>query len=268
MQAGVRLMKKPTIGILAGMGPRSTAPFIDMVVSECQSQYGARDDIDFPKMMICSQPAPFYEDRPIDHDALEAAIRSGLQHLERAGADLLAIACNTAHIYYERLAASVNIPLLNMVELGIAAISESARRVALMAARPTVESGIYQAGLRRRGLAVVEPDWQSSVDDLLGETRNAAGNSAVRRQWDGLLRQAESAGADTIVVACLDLSGMIARIDGAERLVDTAQSLAREIVRQWLLRRESRIEECAKLGATDVAVWQREEDAGTGGRIG
>jgi len=29
------------IGILAGMGPRSTAPFVDMLVDECQRQYGA-----------------------------------------------------------------------------------------------------------------------------------------------------------------------------------------------------------------------------------
>ena len=85
----------PTIGILAGMGPRSTAPFIDLVVTECQNQYGARDDIDFPKMLICSQPAPFYEDRPVDHAALEAAILDGLHTLENAGASFLAMACNT-----------------------------------------------------------------------------------------------------------------------------------------------------------------------------
>ena len=63
-------MQQPTIGILAGMGPRSTAPFIDLVLTECQSQYGATNDIDFPKMMICSLPAPFYPDRPTDHAAM------------------------------------------------------------------------------------------------------------------------------------------------------------------------------------------------------
>jgi aspartate/glutamate racemase len=32
----------PTIGILAGMGPRSTGPFLDLVVTACQKMYGAR----------------------------------------------------------------------------------------------------------------------------------------------------------------------------------------------------------------------------------
>ena len=49
------------IGILAGMGPRSTAPFVDLVVSECRNQYGARHDIDFPPMMILSWPTPFFD---------------------------------------------------------------------------------------------------------------------------------------------------------------------------------------------------------------
>lgn len=105
-------MRQPLIGILSGMGPRSTAPFIDLIVTECQRQYGARDDIDFPKMMICSLPAPFYEDRPTDHIALEAAIRDGLQHLDCTGVDFLAIACNTAHIYYPQLVKFVSAPVI------------------------------------------------------------------------------------------------------------------------------------------------------------
>jgi aspartate racemase len=57
-----------TIGILAGMGPRSTAPFIDLIITQCRIQYGAKLDEEFPHMMIYSLPTPFYVDRPIDHD--------------------------------------------------------------------------------------------------------------------------------------------------------------------------------------------------------
>ena len=227
----------PTIGILAGMGPRSTAPFIDLVVTECQTRYGARDDIDFPRMMICSQPAPFYEDRPVDHPALEAAIRDGLAHLERAGVDFLAIACNTAHIYYPALARSVSVPLLNMVELTVSAIPESVRKLALIAARPTVESGIYQAGIRQSGFEVIDIGWQSDVDHLLGATRTSTDPALFTRLWSGLTDRARAAGADTIVVACLDLSGVLAHARTTLRILDASQCLAREIVVEWLRRR-------------------------------
>lgn len=237
-------MPAPTIGILAGMGPRSTAPFIDLVVTQCQAQYGARHDIDFPKMLICSQPAPFYEDRPVDHAALEAAILDGLQHLERAGADFLAIACNTAHIYYSKLATSVGVKLLNIVDLAVQAIPASSRKLALVAARPTVESGIFQDALRERGHEVCDLGWQDDVDRLLAATRETTEPSAFRDLWAGLTDQAESAGVDALLVACLDLSGVLHHAKTPLPIVDAAQCLAEEIVREWLARRNQSPSSC------------------------
>jgi aspartate racemase len=81
-------MEKPTIGVLAGMGPASTAPFLDLLLNECRRQYGAHHDIDYPKILICSQPAPFFHDRPNDHAAMVAATLSGLRDLEKGGSAL------------------------------------------------------------------------------------------------------------------------------------------------------------------------------------
>jgi aspartate racemase len=220
------------------MGPRSTAPFIDLVVTQCQVQYGARHDIDFPKMLICSQPAPFYEDRPVDHEALEAAITEGLQHLERAGADFLAIACNTAHIYYPNLAASVGVELLNIVDLAVQAIPASSRKLALVAARPTAEAGIFQNALRERGLAVCDLGWQDDVDRLLAATRDLVEPSVFTSLWADLTDRAQAAGIDTLLVACLDLSGVLHHAKTPLPMVDAAQCLAEEIVREWLARRD------------------------------
>src|SRR5436853_4421194 len=99
-------MAPQTIGILAGMGPRSTAPFVDMVVTECQKQYGARHVADFPHMLIYSLPAPFYSDRPVDHEVAQVIVREGLQRLQGMGVDFIAMPCNSAHAYYQTLAAS------------------------------------------------------------------------------------------------------------------------------------------------------------------
>lgn len=65
------------IGILAGMGPKSTGPFVDTVVARCQTIYGAKHDMDFPHMMIYSCPTPFYMDCPIDHEAMKKRLLKG-----------------------------------------------------------------------------------------------------------------------------------------------------------------------------------------------
>lgn len=216
------------------MGPRSTAPFIDLLVTECQNQYGARDDIDFPKMLICSQPTPFYEDRPVDHAALEAAVLEGLHTLENAGASFLAMASNTAHIYYPRLAASVRIPLLNMIELTVAGAPGPGQRVALIATRPTAEANLYQDGLRKRGLDVVDIDWQADIDHLVGITRTSTDPILLRRSWKGLTARAARARVDTLIVACLDLSAILAHLGTGFPVLDASHCLAQASVKRWL----------------------------------
>lgn len=175
-------MEHPSIGILARMGPQSTGPFVNLVVAECQRQYGARHDIDFPKMMICSQPAPFYEDRPTDHATL-----AGLRDLQSTGVDFLAMACNTVHIYYRNLSADIGIPLLNMVDIATEGIPTTANTVGLVAARPTVESGIYQKSLRARGFTVVDTGWQSEMDGLLGLVRESPRPDKLAAAWSLVL---------------------------------------------------------------------------------
>lgn len=115
-------MNVPKIGVLAGMGPRSTAPFIDLLVTECQRQYGARHDVDFPPMLIYSLPTPFYLDRPLDHEAVARSIEAGLRDLESTGVPFIAMPCNSAHLYFLRLKAAVSAPLLDMVALSAAAL--------------------------------------------------------------------------------------------------------------------------------------------------
>jgi aspartate racemase len=227
-------MSNPTIGILAGMGPRSTGPFLDLVTTACQEMYGARHDIDFPRMLICSQPAPFYEDRPIDHASLEAATIEGLKILESAGVDFIAMACNTVHIYYQRLAASVSVPLLNIIEIAVQAVPPLSGAIALVAARPTVEAGIYQNALRAAGHIVADPACQEEVDDLLSAIRGPTDPALFSRLWASIIEKAYKAEARAILVACLDLSGIIHFAETRLPIVDAADCLARAAVRRWL----------------------------------
>jgi len=223
------------IGILAGMGPRSTAPFVDMIVDECQHQYGARYDIDFPPMLIYSLPTPFYVDRPIDHAALEAAIGAGLRKLEQSGAAFIAMPCNSAHIYFERLAAGMHVPLLNMVDVALGALPARSKTAALLATRPTVESRLYQDAIERAGSRVLAgEDWQARVDAIILAIKSSADRAAASALWRDLLADLESAGADTLLLACTDLNAVSATVETPLTLVDATRCLAEAVVEQWL----------------------------------
>ncbi|HDR7773475.1 TPA: amino acid racemase [Bacillus paranthracis] len=216
------------IGILAGMGPKSTGPFIDTVVAECQTIYGAKHDMDFPHMMIYSCPTPFYMDRPIDHEAMKKAIIEGAQKLESTGASFIAMPCNTAHLYFEELQQSLSIPILNIVDETLKAIPETAKRVALLATEATVQAGIYQDGIAKRNIEYIHHEkWQDMINQIITYIKSGKVEEA-RELWNALVLQLREE-VDTAIIACTDLN-----VVAIEDFVDSSQCLAKAVVRMYV----------------------------------
>lgn len=216
------------IGILAGMGPKSTGPFVDTVVAECQTIYGAKHDMDFPHMMIYSCPTPFYMDCPIDHEAMKKAIIEGAQKLESTGASFIAMPCNTAHLYFEELQQSLSIPILNIVDETLKAIPETAKRVALLATEATVQAGIYQDGIAKCNIEYIHYErWQESINQIITYIKSGEVEEA-RELWNALVLQLKDE-VDTAIIACTDLN-----VVASEDFVDSSQCLAKAVVRMYV----------------------------------
>ncbi|WP_342716047.1 amino acid racemase [Bacillus paramycoides] len=216
------------IGILAGMGPKSTGPFVDTVVAGCQTIYGAKHDMDFPHMMIYSCPTPFYMDRPIDHEAMKKAIIEGAQKLESTGAEFIAIPCNTAHLYFEELQHSLSIPILNIVDETLQAIPENINRVALLATEATIQTGIYQDGIAKRNIEYIHYEkWQTMINQIITYIKSGEVEEA-HKLWSALVVQLKDE-VDTAIIACTDLN-----VVAGEDFVDSAQCLAEAVVRMYV----------------------------------
>ncbi|PKJ57459.1 aspartate/glutamate racemase family protein [Bacillus sp. SN10] len=216
------------IGILAGMGPKSTGPFVDTIVAECQTIYGAKHDMDFPHMMIYSCPTPFYMDRPIDHEAMKKAIIEGAQKLESIGTSFIAMPCNTAHLYFDELQRSLSIPILNIVDETLKAIPQTAKRVALLATEATVQAEIYQDGIAKRNIEYIHYEqWQEMINQIITYIKSGEVEEA-RKLWSALVVQLKDE-VDTAIIACTDLN-----VVASEDFVDSAQCLAKAVVRMYL----------------------------------
>lgn len=220
------------------MGVRSTAPFLDLIVEECQHQYGAREETDYPHMIVFSWPTPFFFDRPIDRDALRESIAHGLSWLEGTGVDFMAMPCNSAHAYFDELAAGVGVPLLSMIDATSAAVPDGVSRVALLATRITRDAGFYHRALAARGIdMVVDESIQLRVDSVLEEVRQVADMAAPRSRWEELLQDLAEDGMDAGLIACTDLNVLLGGHEPLH-LVDGTRSLARLVVQTWLEMRD------------------------------
>jgi aspartate racemase len=213
------------------MGPKSTGPFIDLVVKECQRQYGAKYDIDFPAMMIYSLPTPFFVDRPIDHTEMKRVVIAGVKKLEEIGCRFIAIPCNTVHAYFEELKASTGVPLLNIVHETMSQL-RGGKKIAVLATRPTIEAKVYQRGIESMAASVFwSEELQQALDGLLLKVKGSAPGAISA--WQGLLNDIVRANCDAVVVACTDLSLLPFEYEGL-RIVDSSKSLAAAVVREYL----------------------------------
>lgn len=137
------------------------------------------------------------------------AVVDELKRLHRAGADLAAIACNTAHARIDVIRQQSPIPVLDMIELTCAHIAATVPRrlpIGVLATRATIELDLYGAKLAAAGYTVVHAD--SATTELahcgiLEVKRHGAeaGTRSLARARSRLI----DAGAKVIIMGCTEI---------------------------------------------------------------
>ena len=159
---------KKTIGIVGGMGPMAT---VDLMRKMIELTDAAADQQHAHIITDCNTNIP---DRTAailsgGADPMPELVRSCLA-LEAAGADVLVMACNTAHYFYDRIAPFIRVPMLHMPrETAKRAKALGSTRCALLATDGTVQSHVYDAPFAAEGIDLLKPDaeGQRAVMDMI-----------------------------------------------------------------------------------------------------
>jgi aspartate racemase len=158
--------------------------------------------------------------------------------LTAAGADLIAIPCNTAHAFLDAVrSAAAPVPVLDMVTETAAELSGILphARVGVLATSGTLAAGLYQESLVRYGLEPVIPD-DTGQDAVMSAIRQvkAGGEPSPARAWISLATELlAAAGADIAVAACTEIPLLLTEgSPGALPVMDATDVLARTVVRR------------------------------------
>jgi len=184
----------PFLGVLGGMGPMAGAVFMERLTALTPA------DIDQQHVPAILWSDPRVPDRPAGRAGTGADplpwMCNGMHHLERAGAGAIVIPCNTAHLWYDALAASVSIPVLHIVDAVIGDLQRlglRGGRVGLLGTSATLGSGLYQGRLAESGYVPVVP----------GETELARYcTEAIRLVKRNRLDAAQAPAADAVARLC------------------------------------------------------------------
>ncbi len=235
-RAGARRDEK-IVGVLGGMGPLATADFYAKLVRLTP----ARTDQDHLRVLIDSNPK--IPDRtarlegkgpdPTPHLVATA------QALERAGAEVIAIPCNSAHAYLAAIRQSVRVPVLDImaeVAAAAAALTPRPRAIGLLATPGTVRARLYHRALATRGIAVVEPTAVEEEDVRAAITAVKAGDlgPAARVRLHDVAAALIRRGAAAIVLGCTELPFLMSAQDVSVTLLDGTEILAAAALREAL----------------------------------
>ena len=228
-------MKDKVIGILAGMGPMSTAPFVDILMKEWQLTCNALNDMDYPHVLIYSLPTPFYINKPIDHALMQAAIEKGLKQLQSYGVDFIAMPCNTAHQYYDALQESLDIKLLHIVEATCQCIPNFIQSIALLATESTMESGIYQNYLNDREKTILcDSKLQTISNQLINSVKRNECHQVVKVHIQNLKAWIQKNNVEAVIIGCTDISQVVKEALSDNMLViDSSKCLALSIINEY-----------------------------------
>jgi aspartate racemase len=227
-----------TVGILGGMGPEATIDLMQRIVDATP----AGDDIDHIRMLVDNNPkVPSRIAALIDGTGESPAphIIEMARGLERQGADFLVIACNTAHHYHPEVAAAVQVPVLDLVEIAVSHIVQrqpAVGRVGLLGSTALQLVHLYEPAFARHEIELLypKPQHQQVVMDLIRAVK--AGNPTTE-QIEGYNEAATglvAAGAGCLLVACTELSVLADQLLVESPVHDAADILAAEVIRTAL----------------------------------
>lgn len=231
-------IREKTAGIIGGMGPEATVDLMQRIIRLTP----ALDDGDHIHCLVDNNPKiPSRIKAIIEGQGEDPGpfIAEMAKRLEAWGADFLAIACNTAHFYYETVREVVTIPVIHMVAAVLDHMTEyhpGCSEIGILASPAIRITGLYDKIFGPAGISIIypDPDEQDRLFRVIRSVKAGDPGPGVRQQYDRVCDHLKEKGVAVAVVACTELSVLnrgvsLAALDAAEilarRIVDVARGI-------------------------------------------
>jgi aspartate racemase len=188
-----------TVGILGGMGPEATVILMQRLLQAVD----ARDDADHIPLIVHQNPAVPSRIRRLIEGVGEdpgPVLAQMARDLAAAGAEALAMPCNTAHAYVPQIIAATPLPFLDMRAATVAALPKG--RVAMLASPAVRLTGAFDAHFADAGIT---PVWPKDEGPVLALIRRVKAGDIGPEAHKAMAELAEAVEGH-VLVACTELS--------------------------------------------------------------
>ncbi len=235
--------KQFKIGVVGGVGPAATVDFMNKIVRNTQ----AGRDQEHVKLVVEQNPQIPDRTENLIGDGVDPtiALYSTCKKLEADDANIIAIPCNTAHAFVERIQPYLSIPIVNMLFETAECIRRNygtCRKIGLLATSGTIASRVYHNAIGAAGFELLVPDEENQrrvMNAIYGPQGVKAGFTEGTCVEELLLALTSlvARGAEVIILGCTELPLLLEQnekfpVAGRTVVVlDPTEILARKCVR-------------------------------------
>ena len=226
-------MPRKTVGIIGGMGPEATVDFMAKVIKKTPAQI----DQQHLHMLVDNNPQiPNRLDAILNNGQTPGPILAQIAlQLEKWGADILAMPCNTAHYYFSEVERAVQIPVLSIIDETIKVLKEkNVNSVGLLASAGTLKTRLYHNKLEAANIKVVIPSeaYQEKVTQSIYALKR--GDYLKARMFNQeLVDHIVGKNAEAVILGCTELPIVFNdRDEDSITFYDPTEILAEAVVRE------------------------------------
>jgi aspartate racemase len=225
----------PLLGILGGMGPLAAADFLAKLAAETPA---TRDQDHIPYI---AYGVPQIPDRPPaiignGESPLPHMLR-GIATLKQAGAQAVAIACNTAHYWHDDLVREGGLPILHIADAVCDLLAErgiTSGKIGLIGTEGTIMAGFFQKRFAALGLDCLVSSRTDQHKLVLPAIAAVKVNDLARAHRLAItaVTRLHAAGAQAVVLACTETPVAVefAAHPASVHCIDATRALARACV--------------------------------------
>lgn len=196
------------IGIIGGVGPQATQLIYERIIYYAQNKYNAKNNDDFPHLVIESVPIPDFISNTKKIEVAEKMLIESTKRLTNVGVSYVAIASNTVHILLTKLQKSTNVPFISIIDL----VTKQCRKlkykkVGLLGSPILVKSGLYAKELSKYGITIELPTMEEVhiSEKIIRHVLAGTTNEVDKIQYINMLNDFYSRGCETIILGCTEL---------------------------------------------------------------
>jgi aspartate racemase len=221
------------VGVIGGLGPEATLDFFAKVLHHSK----ATKDQDHIHLIIENNPKT-----PNRNDAIAGrgpspgpALADMARALERAGADFVVMACNTAHAYEKDIRAALTKPFVSLIDEVVDEVRRqhpAAKRVGVLATQGSRDAKIFAPAFARHSINVIQLNdvSQGRFMALLYRIKAGERSQDLRDGMRQLGEELVAIGADILIAGCTEVSLVLQPGDNTKMMIDSTDVLAKRCV--------------------------------------